>query len=102
MADPQAEAVTQLRNIQTRTGKTIAQLHKALVAEKLAKHGEKRSWLMQQFQLGYGDANAVALWVDKPLPDLGAGVPVAAAPTAQVEALDAITSLIADRFGEGE
>jgi len=90
MADPQAATVTQLKNIQARTGKTIAQLHAALAAEKLARHGERRSWLMQQFALGYGDANAVALWVGKPLPDLGLGAPVAAAPAAEGQALEAI------------
>ena len=43
MADPQAAILTQLKNIQTRTGKSIAELHAALAASGLAKHGEKRS-----------------------------------------------------------
>ena len=71
MADPQAATITQLKNIQSRTGKSIAELHVALAAAGLAKHGEKRSWLMEHFKLGYGDANTVALFVDKPLPVLG-------------------------------
>jgi hypothetical protein len=71
MADPQAATITQLKNIQSRTGKSIAELHAALAAAGLAKHGEKRSWLMEHFKLGYGDANTVALFVDKPLPALG-------------------------------
>jgi Domain of unknown function (DUF5655)/Domain of unknown function (DUF4287) len=70
MADPQAAALTQLRNIQSKTGKTIVQLHAALTASGLAKTGERRSWLMEQFKLGYGDANAVALSFGKPLPAL--------------------------------
>ena len=75
MADPQAATLTQLRNIQIKTGKTIAQLHAVLAASGLAKTGERRSLLMERFKLGYGDANAVALFMDKPLPDLGDSAP---------------------------
>ncbi len=82
MADPVAATNTQLRNIQDRTGKTIAELHAALAASGLQKHGERRSWLMAQFGLGYGDANTVALFVDKPVPDLGTGPGSAPAPAA--------------------
>jgi hypothetical protein len=60
MADPQAAALNQLRSIQAKTGKTIAQLHAAVLATGLAKTGERRTWLMEQIKLGYGDANAVA------------------------------------------
>ena len=77
MADPQAAALTQLRNIQTKTGRTIVQLHEALADTGLAKTGERRSWLMQRFALGYGDANAVALLMGKPLPALDAADPLA-------------------------
>jgi Domain of unknown function (DUF5655)/Domain of unknown function (DUF4287) len=79
MADPTAATITQLKNIQTRTGKTIAALHAAVAASGAAKHGERRTWLMTNFGLGYGDANAVALFIDKPLPDLGGGAAPAAA-----------------------
>ncbi len=68
MADPQAAVLNQLRNIQTKTGQTLAQLHAALADTGLAKAGERRSWLMEKFGLGYGDANAVALMFGKPLP----------------------------------
>jgi hypothetical protein len=88
MADPQAATRTQLRNIQTKTGKNIADLHAAVAATGLAKTGERRSWLMEHFKLGYGDANAVALFMDRPLPDLG-DAPVAA-PPADGDPLDAI------------
>ncbi len=90
MADPAAATITQLKNIQARTGKTIAELHAAVAASGAAKHGEKRSWLMEHFKLGYGDANAVALFIDKPLPDLGGGAPTAAATTASGDPLAAI------------
>jgi hypothetical protein len=82
MADPAAATITQLKNIQARTGKTIAELHAAIAASGAAKHGERRSWLMEHFKLGYGDANAVAHFIDKPLPALGGGAPTADA-TAQ-------------------
>lgn len=91
MADPLAATITQLKNIQARTGKTIAELHAAVAGSGAAKHGEKRSWLMANFQLGHGDANTVVHFIDKPLPDLGGGAPVAsAAPAAEGDPLDAI------------
>jgi hypothetical protein len=71
MADPQTAVLTQLRNIQGKTGKTLAELHAAVAGTGLAKHGERRSWLMEHFKLGYGDANAVANFIGKPLPELG-------------------------------
>lgn len=92
MADPQAATITQLKNIQARTGKTIAQLHAAVAASGAAKHGDKRTWLMEHFKLGYGDANAVALFIGKPLPDLGAGAPAAPVAAAGGDPLDAIYS----------
>jgi hypothetical protein len=90
MADPATATITQLKNIQARTGKTIAELHAAVAASGAAKHGEKRGWLMEHFKLGYGDANAVALFIDKPLPDLGDGAPAAAAAAAGGDPLKAI------------
>ncbi len=90
MADPQAATRTQLRNIQAKTGKTIAALHAAVAATGLAKTGERRTWLMEHFKLGYGDANAVALFMDRPLPDLG-DAPAAAPPAdGDGDPLDAI------------
>ena len=81
MADPAAATITQLKNIQARTGKTIAELHTAIAASGASRHGERRSWLMEQFKLGHGDANAVVLFFDKPLPDLGVGRDSVAPPT---------------------
>ena len=90
MADPQAAVQTQLKNVQAKTGQTISQLHAAVAATGLAKHGEKRSWLMAQFKLGYGDANMVANFIGKPLPDLGTGAPAAPPTAAEGDPLDAI------------
>lgn len=59
MADPNAALATQLRNIEARTGKSLAQLRQMLDGSGLQKHGERRSWLMQALGLGHGDANTV-------------------------------------------
>lgn len=92
MADPQAATLTQLRNIQAKTGRSIADLHAVLATSGLTKTGERRSLLMAQFQLGYGDANAVALFYGKPVPPLDGGpTPSSAAPAApQGDPLDAL------------
>ena len=89
MANPQAALITQLRNIQAKTGRTIAALHAELAATGLAKVGEKRNWLMTTHTLGYGDANTVALLVGKIPPGLDDGA-VAAAPAAAGDPLDAL------------
>ena len=90
MADPVAATITQLKNIQARTGQTIAQLHAAVLASGAAKHGERRSWLMEHFKLGYGDANTVVHFIDKPMPDLGGAAPMAAPALNEGDPLDAI------------
>ena len=61
MADPEAAIATQLRNIEIKTGKTFAQLCKLIAGSGLTKVGEQRAMLMKELQLGYGDANTVAL-----------------------------------------
>lgn len=93
MADPIAATLTQLRNIQARTGKTIAELHAAVAASGAARHGEKRSWLMERFKLGYGDANTVVHFIDKPLPDLGGAPPAAVAEPGAVVVGDHLAAL---------
>jgi len=90
MADPQAATLTQLRNIQNKTGKTIAQLHALLAASGLTKVGECRALLMAQCQLGYGDANAVALRFGKPLPALDGAPAQPLVPAAAGDPLDAM------------
>jgi hypothetical protein len=51
---------TQLKNIQAKTGQTLDQLRAHIKKTGLAKHGEIRARLMQDFGLGHGDANALA------------------------------------------
>jgi hypothetical protein len=61
MADPQSAVATQLRNIEARTGKSFAQLCRLIADSGLTKVGEQRAMLMDKLQLGYGDANMLAL-----------------------------------------
>jgi Domain of unknown function (DUF5655)/Domain of unknown function (DUF4287) len=60
MADPQAALATQLRNIEAKTGKTLAQLSALVAASGLSKHGEVRAMLQEILGLGHGDANTLA------------------------------------------
>lgn len=50
---------TQLKNIQTKTGKTLSQLYALLKKSGLTKHGEMRDLLKQDLGMGHGDANTV-------------------------------------------
>jgi hypothetical protein len=50
---------TQLRNIQAKTGMTLAELRAIIEQSGLNKHGEIRKMLMDQLGLGYGDANSL-------------------------------------------
>jgi Domain of unknown function (DUF5655)/Domain of unknown function (DUF4287) len=81
MPDPQAATATQLRNIEAKTGKSLAELRAVIAASGLSKHGEQRAMLIERFGLGYGDANALAL-----------AAKAAAAPTVSGDPLDAIYS----------
>ena len=47
---------TQLKNIQTKTGKSLAELTALIQGSGLTKHGEIRDMLMRELGLGYGDA----------------------------------------------
>ena len=90
MADPTAASLNQLRNISTKTGKSITELHALLDGTGLAKHGEKRTWLIDNLGLGYGDANAVVGAQGKDLSALTGDV-AGPAPTAPAgDPLDAI------------
>lgn len=51
---------TQLKNIQTRTGKTLEELYALIRASGLVKHGEIRDLLKDSLKLGHGDANTLA------------------------------------------
>jgi hypothetical protein len=50
---------TQLKNIQTKTGKSLAELTALIQSSGLTKHGEIRDMLMRELGLGYGDAGSL-------------------------------------------
>ncbi|MBU1188158.1 MAG: DUF4287 domain-containing protein [Gammaproteobacteria bacterium] len=50
---------TQLANIAKKSGKSIEQLTAAIRSCGKSKHGDLRSWVMEAYGLGYGDANTL-------------------------------------------
>lgn len=48
---------TQLKNIQSKSAKSLDQIRAIIKSSKLTKHGEIRAMLMDKLKLGYGDAN---------------------------------------------
>lgn len=50
---------TQLKNIQTRTGKSLDQLYAIIRKSGLSKHGELRDLLKTELKMGHGDANTL-------------------------------------------
>ncbi len=59
MADLDKAVATQLANIEKKTGKSLAQLKTAIGKSGFNKHGEIRSWLVETYGLGHGDANTL-------------------------------------------
>lgn len=57
--DPAKAIETQLANIEKRSGKSLAELKKIILASGLSKHGEIREMLQRELGLGYGDANTL-------------------------------------------
>ncbi len=51
---------SQFRNIEAKTGQSLEGLCAEIGGSGKVKHGEIRTWLMEHFGLGYGDANALA------------------------------------------
>ena len=50
---------TQIKNIEAKTGKSLAELAKYIMGSSLSKHGELRDMVKEDFGLGYGDANTL-------------------------------------------
>jgi hypothetical protein len=95
---------TQIRHIEAKTGLSLAALQQAVAAAGLAKHGEKRSWLMEHHGLGYGDANTVVTLAAQ-APGLNAEDPLALIYTgakAPLRALHEHITAIVDGFGAYE
>jgi hypothetical protein len=60
MSSLEQAVATQLRNIEAKTGQDLAALRLAIAGSGKTKHGEVRTWLMETYGLGYGDANTLA------------------------------------------
>ena len=59
MADVEKAIATQISNIERKTGRTLVELSAAIAGCGKAKHGEIRSWVMETYGLGHGDANTL-------------------------------------------
>jgi hypothetical protein len=59
MSDVQKAIDTQLRNIQSKTGKNLDELGQLARASGLTKHGELREMFKRELGLGHGDANTL-------------------------------------------
>lgn len=59
MSDLDKARETQLKNIQSKTGKSLEDVRLLIQQSGLSKHGEIRTLLMNELGLGYGDANSL-------------------------------------------
>lgn len=60
MADPKAQAETQLRNIEESTGMRLTDFAASIASSRLEKHAEIVGHLKSEFDLGHGNANLIA------------------------------------------
>lgn len=60
MADIEKALATQIKNIEARTGNTLAGLIEVIHDSGLVKHGEITAMLKRDLELGHGDANTLA------------------------------------------
>lgn len=60
MSSVEKSLETQLRNIQTKTGRTQEQIYDLVRRSGRARHGEIRDFLKEELSLGFGDANTLA------------------------------------------
>src|ERR1039458_8110483 len=75
MNDVEKAIQTQLKNIETRSGKSLDELGAMVRRSGLEKHGEIRDMLKRDVGLGHGDANTLTHYVLQSR-GAGAGVPV--------------------------
>ncbi len=80
---------TQLKNIQTRTGKSLEELFAILRRSGLSKHGQLRDLLKQELGMGHGDANTL---VHTYLKSAAGEAPAGGAPPPAGDVLDGIYS----------
>ena len=77
---------TQLKNIQTRTGKSLDELFALIEKSGIAKHGDIVAMLKNDLGMGHGDANTLAV-MHKRSKEAPAGGTAGAADDAVVDAL---------------
>jgi hypothetical protein len=65
MTNIERAKLTQISNIQKKTGKTLEEMTAIIQSSELTKHGEIRSMLMEKLGLTYGDANSLTLYLLK-------------------------------------
>ncbi len=63
---------THLKNIESKTGKNLAELRQVIAKSGLEKHSEIRDMLREMFGLGYGDANSLVHFAKLPDGQIGA------------------------------
>src|SRR6476620_8524900 len=80
---------TQLRNIETATGRTIADWIALIKASGRSKHGEIVAWLKSEYGLSHGTANRLAITALNPT---SAADPTAATGAAEPDSVDALYS----------
>ena len=57
--DMDKAVATQIANIEKKTGKSLGDLTAAIRSCGKSRHGEIRSWLMETYGIGHGDANTL-------------------------------------------
>ncbi len=63
MVDINKAAENQLKNIQERTGKNLEELYNMYKSSGLKKHGEVRTFFINEVGMGYGDATNLAYYL---------------------------------------
>jgi hypothetical protein len=84
MNDVEKAIQTQLKNIETRSGKSLDELSAIVRRSGLQKHGEIRDMLKRELGLGHGDANTLTHYA---LQSRGAGAAPAGGADAMADAL---------------
>jgi hypothetical protein len=106
MSSVDQASATQLKNIQTKTGKTLDQLSALIKKSRLTKHGEIRDMLKRDLGLGHGDANTLARFYLKPAAEPAAPDDVIAAvysgPKAELRPIHDKLMAALDKFGPFE
>jgi hypothetical protein len=59
MSDLAKALASQIANIETKTGKNLAELSAAIAKSGISKLGQIRSWLIETHSLGSGGANTL-------------------------------------------